>query len=133
LSNNGWRHEVLSVQMAIPRLNNLPDAVDRALALWLVGTHHGYGRPFFRHDDPWDAYARTVNGILVSSDPGPHRLDFEWDGSGQGEIGLDWAGLFSLLKRRYGIWGLAFLEAVLRLADHRASEDSVRAVEGSAP
>lgn len=133
LSNNGWRHEVLSVQMAIPRLQDLPDTVDRALALWLVGTHHGYGRPFFRHDDPWDAYARTVNGISVPPDPGPHRLDFEWDGSGPGEVALDWAGLFSLLKRRYGIWGLAFLEAVLRLADHRASEDSVRAFEGSAP
>lgn len=113
LPDAGWRHEVVSVKMAIERLADAGDTIDHALVLWLVGTHHGHGRPFFRHVDPWDEIPA-----------GPHRLDFEWDGPGREEKGLDWSGLFALLKRRYGIWGLAFLEAIVRLADHRASEDS---------
>lgn len=119
LPEAGWRHEVISVKRAIERLAELGGTFDHALVLWLVGTHHGFGRPFFRHMDPWDG-----------EQAGPHRLDFEWDGPGADEKGLDWPGLFNLLKRRYGIWGLAFLEAVVRLADHRASEDSERAAPG---
>lgn len=116
-----WRHEALSVRMAIECLAREPRGdIDEALVLWLVGTHHGYGRPFFPHDDDWDDHARVVDGVELSAAPGPQRLDFEWNG-------MDWVQLFEVLKRRYGVWGLAYLEAVVRLADHRASEMRERA------
>jgi CRISPR-associated endonuclease/helicase Cas3 len=110
-----WRHEVLSVRIASQMLAATGDDMDQALALYLIGSHHGYGRPFFPHHDPWDAQARPVLGVTVAAGAGPERLDFDWNGR-------DWAELFTGLQAQYGPWGLAFLEAVLRLADHRASE-----------
>jgi CRISPR-associated endonuclease/helicase Cas3 len=112
-----WRHEVQSVRLAAARLatgnNNHPDP---DLVLWLIGTHHGQGRPFFAHDDDWDAHDDRLLDMPLPAAPGPDKLDFDWRGR-------DWAGLMADLQRRYGVWGLAFLEACLRLADHRASAE----------
>ncbi|SIS74389.1 type I-G CRISPR-associated helicase/endonuclease Cas3g [Alicyclobacillus vulcanalis] len=119
-----WRHEALSVSLA-PRHPRFQEAGDPELVLWLVGTHHGYGRPFFPHDDPasssGEPYSRTLFGYAVEMAPsdGPQSLAYDWHG-------VDWAGLYELLKARYGVWGLAYLEAVLRLADHRVSEEEQR-------
>lgn len=114
----GWRHEALSVRMARvhPRF---ADARDPALVLWLIGSHHGLGRPFYGFIDPrpeGPAPCLEVDswGILPD-EAGPQSFAFDFDGA-------DWPSLFEDLKRRYGIWRLAHLEAVLRLADHRASE-----------
>ena len=115
----GWRHEALSVRMARvhPRL---ADARDPALVLWLIGSHHGWGRPFFNFVDSrpeQPAPCLSVPGWKLPEDQsGPQSLAFDFDGA-------DWPSLFEDLKERYGIWGLAHLEAVLRLADHRASEE----------
>jgi CRISPR-associated endonuclease/helicase Cas3 len=96
-----WRHEADSVRRALahPRFSG---AHDPHLVLWLIGTHHGYGRPLFPHADSLHA--------------GPQDLDFQFQNE-------DWPQMFSLLLRRYGPWELARLEAIVRLADHRASED----------
>lgn len=94
-----WRHEADSVRRALqhPRFQ---EADDKLLVLWLIGTHHGYGRPLYPHNDP---HAK-----------GPQDLDFQIDG-------IDWPQIFSRLLKRYGPWELARLEAMVRLADHRAS------------
>ena len=118
-----WRHEALSVRVAIghSRFSAESEIMDQGLALWLIGTHHGWGRPFFPHDDRLDDCARQINGgngelVFLNAAPGPQRLDFNWNG-------IDWATLFDLLHHRYGAWELARIEATLRLADHRASEE----------
>ena len=114
----GWRHEALSVRMARahPRL---ADARDPALVLWLIGSHHGLGRPFYGFIDPTPeepAPCLEVDSWRLSREQaGPQSFVFDFDGA-------DWPSLFEDLKRRYGIWRLAHLETVLRLADHRASE-----------
>jgi CRISPR-associated endonuclease/helicase Cas3 len=71
--------------------------------------HHGYGRPFFPHCDPEE----------TAPDIGPQSLTFNWHG-------YDWPSLLTLLQSRYGTWELARMEAILRLADHRASEMRAR-------
>ncbi len=114
-----WRHEALSVRMA--RMHpDLTKATDPSLVLWLIGSHHGRGRPFFEFHDPVPEKPlpclRVVEWQLPDSESGPQSLGFDFGGA-------DWPSLFEDLKRRYGIWRLAFLEAVLRLADHRASEE----------
>jgi CRISPR-associated endonuclease/helicase Cas3 len=118
---DNWRHEALSVRIALADPGFMDGDMDRELALWLIGTHHGRGRPFFPHDDPLDDVERTIRGDhkawRLPAAPGPQRLDFDWNG-------WDWAGLFGRLQERYGPWELARLEAILRLADHRASEDA---------
>ena len=118
-----WRHEALSVRLA-PLIPRFAEAKDADLVLWLVGTHHGHGRPFFPHADPEDREARTglpgILGLPLSTLPpgaGPQSLAYDRDG-------LDWPALYECLKARYGVWELARLEAILRLADHRASEEA---------
>jgi CRISPR-associated endonuclease/helicase Cas3 len=99
-----WRHEAQSVTRALAD-PVFAQAHDPELVIWLIGVHHGYGRPFFPHDDPREA----------PESPGPQRLDFQFRNQ-------DWPQIFECLKARYGPWELARFEAVLRLADHRASE-----------
>jgi CRISPR-associated endonuclease/helicase Cas3 len=103
-----WRHEALSVRLARSQ-PRLAEARDADLVLWLVGTHHGYGRPLFPHADPLEAPPEV----------GPQALAFDWHG-------LDWPALAEVLKARYGVWELARMEAVLRLADHRASAQAAQ-------
>ena len=99
---------------------HLAAARDPALVLWLIGSHHGLGRPFFEFVEP--APEKPLPCLCVTqwrlpeSESGPQALMFDYGGA-------DWPSLFEDLKRRYGIWVLAHLETILRLADHRASEE----------
>ena len=124
-----WRHEALSVRMAL-RDERLREARDPALVIYLIGTHHGYGRPWFPHDDAADDAPRKLGRIGGRSERlepgnGPQRLGFRFPALDRPDDAdhedLDWPQLFELLNARYGRYGLARLEAVLRLADHRVS------------
>ena len=115
---DGWRHEALSVQLARAH-PDFADAHDPALVLWLIGTHHGLGRPFFGFADAAPQVPLPALGVAAwdpnATQPGPDSPAFDFGG-------FDWPALAADLTHRHGAWRLAFLEAVVRLADHRASE-----------
>ena len=111
----GMRHEIASVAMIESNSDILASAHDRDLVLHLVGTHHGWGRP--------------LPPIIEDSDPQTLTYMFERHTlSASSELAasclaIDMADRFWRLVEKYGHHGLAWLEAILRLADHRQSAE----------
>ncbi|MBV8844757.1 MAG: type I-U CRISPR-associated helicase/endonuclease Cas3 [Bryobacterales bacterium] len=117
------RHEVQSLALIQNRDDVRQRANDWDLVLHLIVSHHGFGRPFVPVvDDPRPTAVTLEHGPLKLDHTSDHRL-YRLD-SGVSER-------YWRLSRRYGWWGLAWLETILRLADHRRSEDEERlAVSG---
>src|SRR5262249_49187490 len=87
-----WRHGAFSVRLA-PCVARFGEANDAELVLWLIGSHHGHGRPFFPHHDADDDKSRKLPLVLglpseLPPGPGPQSLAFNWHG-------LDWPMLFA--------------------------------------
>jgi len=88
-----FRHELHSLQLA--REQGL-----EPLVLYLVGTHHGHGRPWF-----------------------PLCADGDAPGADEARLEAHWAEQFARLQHQLGPWRLAHLELLLRAADIRRSID----------
>lgn len=111
----GTRHECMSVAMLPQSSPALTSAQDPQLVCHLIGTHHGRGRPFIpvvRNGDPVEVELTHGGAKLCSNSC--HCLE---------RLDSGWVDRFWELVRRYGPWGLAFLEAILQLADHQCSEE----------
>jgi CRISPR-associated endonuclease/helicase Cas3 len=102
------RHEAGSV-MAACASGLLRKAHDPDLVLHLIGTHHGFGRPLF---PVWDEVAGF--SILVEVEGTSFEIS---SGNELARFDSGWVDRFALLNRRYGYWGLAYLEAILRRAN----------------
>ena len=103
---SGWRHEQLSVAVAWDAL--APET--RPLAARLIGTSHGRGRVDFPH----------VTDELITADPHLERYRDRaielFDRGG-------WDELVDATDREWGVWGTAFLEAIVRAADTSISAE----------
>ncbi|MDE0630310.1 MAG: type I-U CRISPR-associated helicase/endonuclease Cas3 [Caldilineaceae bacterium] len=111
----GGRHELLSVRLAESAQTLLPpDRELRDLVLHMIASHHGHCRPF----------APVVrDAMCVNSRYGWNGEWMHWSGPTNLErLDSGVAERYWRLVRRYGWWGLAWLEALLRLADWRRSE-----------
>ena len=107
----GYRHECLSVSLA-KNHRDFKKANDCELVLYLIGTHHGYGRPLFPPvADSSDVGICSFDGTTSSVDYNVAKLD------------SDWVDMLEQLHQRYDPWELAHMEAIIRLADHRQSEE----------
>lgn len=114
----GWRHEAVSLAIA-GRALVAEHAVDELLVQHLVAAHHGCGRPLF---PPAEGVARVdLLPLEEAVGPLPGLAGVE----GVEVDHVDWSGprRLATLSHRYGWWGLAVLEAVVRLADIAVSEE----------
>ncbi len=96
-----YRHEFGSV-LDLARtaaFQALPEEM-QDVALHLVAAHHGRARPHFPHEETEDRKHPRAEAAALAAET-PRR--------------------FARLQRRYGRWGLAFLESLLRAADYAAS------------
>ena len=101
----GYRHEFGSLLKA--EKTDLP-AETRDLTLHLIAAHHGHARP--------------VIATAGCDEAPPTKL----------AVSAREAALrFARLQRRYGVWGLAWREAILRAADQSASREWAKAKRGN--
>ena len=127
----GTRHEVQSLALLQGQIEAVKGKLEKAdakepdleLVLHLVASHHGYCRPFapaIVDETPVDVSlskhtSNTFGDIDFTSTISRnelHRLDSPL------------ADRFWALVAKYGWQEICFLEAILRLADHRASEEA---------
>jgi CRISPR-associated endonuclease/helicase Cas3 len=99
---DGYRHEFGSLRHAENNdaLKRLPQGL-RELALHLITAHHGFSRP--------------VIGTHGCDDAPPSVME---------ERARDAVLRFAHLERRWGPWGLAWWEALLRAVDQQVSRDN---------
>jgi CRISPR-associated endonuclease/helicase Cas3 len=114
----GGRHECYSaaITMENPELVSvLKDSAE--LIIYLIGSHHGRGRAMMPaiEDGGMDATFEFMGKRVEFH--GTHGLD---------RIDSGWPDMFWKLVRKYGYWGLSYLEMMVRLGDHRESAMEVR-------
>lgn len=114
-----WRHELCSLDILTDNPVLIEGLADegKKLLQHLIGTHHGYGRilaPAIMDDDT------RVFSIDFSATQYQLNQRHPW-----ARLDSGWVDQFANLQHRYGWYGLAYLEAVVRLADHVASANTL--------
>jgi CRISPR-associated endonuclease/helicase Cas3 len=99
---DGYRHEFQSIEVAArdAALLKLPKELQE-LAIHMIAAHHGFARPII-----------SVSGC---DDAPPSKLE---------QRARDVSLRFARLQQRWGPWGLAWWESLLRSVDHQASREN---------
>ena len=118
----GFRHEMLSLDFAQQLQHDL-NADSAEVMLHAIASHHGHARPFapvvFDEAPPAVSLEKlfpSSTAALNASISAEHRLRLPAHRMDSGISERFWK-----LNRRFGWWGLAWLESTLRLADWVAS------------
>jgi CRISPR-associated endonuclease/helicase Cas3 len=103
LLDEPYRHEFGSLRDAVleAEFQKLGPG-ERDLVLHLIAAHHGRARPHFPIEESFDPEAQSSDSEAIATEV-PRR--------------------FARLQQRFGRWGLAYLESLLRAADYAASAD----------
>ncbi len=113
---SGYRHEFGSLLEAQTDAALIKEYASKSelldLILHLIAAHHGWARPHFEAN-AWDPPPRTTRDNEQAAAEVMRR--------------------FGRLQQRFGRWGLAWLESLLRCADITASKESAAAPSPSVP
>jgi CRISPR-associated endonuclease/helicase Cas3 len=98
-----YRHEFGSLNdtSAVSGFSDLSE-IERDIALHLAAAHHGRARPHFPKDEIFDPHPSASPETSIA-------------------LATEIQSRFARLQRRFGRWGLAWLESLLRAADYAAS------------
>jgi CRISPR-associated endonuclease/helicase Cas3 len=102
-----YRHEFGSLLDFEKELESLNLGEHQDLVLHLIAAHHGRARPHFPAEEVFDPDHTQIEAERIAAEV-PRR--------------------FARLQRKYGRWGLAYLESLLRAADWAASAKPSRFV-----
>ena len=116
---SGARHEAWSAALVREYLKTSQlSNCDPELIIHLIASHHGRARPWYspvQDDDPREVDASICGEkITINS---AKTVDF------------DHPARFARLNEKYGRWGLALLESIVRCADMTVSEEESRATQ----
>ena len=109
----GFRHELLSTAI-VSQSTIAKEHPESDLLLHLIASHHGYCRasaPVVFDEEP-ESFQIEIEG---------EKLHYEGRSAPLANFGEGVPERFWKLTRRFGWWGLAYLETLLRLADQRES------------
>ncbi|OFW05207.1 MAG: hypothetical protein A3I61_10640 [Acidobacteria bacterium RIFCSPLOWO2_02_FULL_68_18] len=116
---SGYRHEFGSLVEAMAA-SDFVDHPERDLILHLIAAHHGWARPHFEpraydREGPLDSH--------TSQRQPPTTAESQ-------RVAVEMLQRFGRLQQRFGRWGLASLESLLRCADIAASRRVAESTEG---
>lgn len=110
----GGRHEALSSRLIVDWMRNDETGLSASLCdllMHVVISHHGSGRPVVppASDETFELVSTTIKGKRVEVEADLSLID--WDQPAR----------FRQLNDRFGPWGLALIETIVRQADHAVS------------
>lgn len=115
---DGFRHELLSTKI-VAEARAWQDHPERDLLLHLIASHHGRCRGFApvvhdRQPEPFEVSADGLQTVYLG------------DSAPMAALADGVPARFWSLTRRFGWWGLPYLEALLRLADQTESANPAK-------
>lgn len=115
----GARHEAWSATLVGRYLAEAADSYlfDPDLVIHLVASHHGHARPWL--PPVMDRKPRDVEAVLADLTTGVTGTKVSV--SSGATVDFDHPARFARLNERYGRWGLALLESIVRCADMTVS------------
>lgn len=115
----GARHEAWSAALVSKHLAEAADSYpfDPDLVIHLVASHHGYARPWC--PPVLDDKPQIIEWLLTDSAIGPAGTKVSVNSDAT--IDFTQPARFARLNERYGRWGLALLESIVRCSDMSVS------------